>query len=559
MQLYLYPGVFLNSPFDHLRIFLSSAINYELTGLSFIFIRFPRQEGCSINKAHIYNQYSMRRTKKYLTSIFFVFGLLQFTNLYAQSNGDRVIAGDLADPSIIKVDSVYYATGTSSEWAPYFPIYKSTDLQDWRQVGYVFDKAPEWTVGSFWAPEYYKIGDTYYVYYTARRKSDNRSYIGVATSRYPDHGFTDHGVIIEHGKEAIDPFIFNDGGQLYITFKAYGLDNRPIELLGSRLSADGLKLEGELFSLLQDSSRIGMEGQSILKKDNYYYLFYSVGNCCGGGCSYAVHVARAENIKGPYQLFAGNPILFENDNWKCMGHGTFTSSEKGDLYYLHHGYSKKSSVYTGREGLLAELKWNGAGGWPSLTTVANAPAIKADLNDEFEGSKLAKYWQWDFRHATPAVQLSKGVLRLSGTQTEDNQTGVVLTVRPTSDHFDVTTSVVNRNKTLKGLVMYGDANAAIGIGVEGDSVKVWKVKDKQRVIVKAVAVSSSALGLKIEMAGSEGFNFYYQTGKTGWTKLDSVADAGFLPQWDRSPRLGLHYNGSAKENAQFSFFRLQNK
>lgn len=501
----------------------------------------------------------MRRTKKYLISTFFVFGLLQFTNLHAQTNGDRVIAGDLADPSIIKVDSVYYATGTSSEWAPYYPVYKSADLKHWGQVGYVFDKAPEWTVGSFWAPEYYKIGDTYYVYYTARRKSDNRSYIGVATSRYPDHGFTDHGVIIAHGKEAIDPFIYNDGGQLYITFKAYGLDDRPIELLGSRLSADGLKLEGELFSLLQDSARIGMEGQSILKKDQYYYLFYSVGNCCGGGCSYAVHVARSEHITGPYQLFSGNPILFENDNWKCMGHGTFTSDEKGDLYYLHHAYNKKSSVFTGREGMLAALKWDGAGGWPTLTTVPNPAPVRSDVYDEFNSAQLAPYWQWDFRHATPAVQLTKGVLKLSGEQTADNLTGVVLTVRPTSDHFDVTTTVVNRNKALKGLVVYGDAGAAIGVGVEGDSVKVWKVTHQQRVTVKAAPVSSSAVGLKIEMAGDKGFDFFYQTGKGGWTRLSSIPDAGFLPQWDRSPRLGLHFKGSVKENAQFSFFRLQNK
>jgi hypothetical protein len=52
-------------------------------------------------------------------------------------------------------------------------------------------------------------------------------------------------------KEAIDAFIFNDNGQLYITFKAYGLDDRPIEILGSKLSADGLKLEGEPFSLIK--------------------------------------------------------------------------------------------------------------------------------------------------------------------------------------------------------------------------------------------------------------------------------------------------------------------
>ncbi|HEY1123954.1 MAG TPA: hypothetical protein VGE67_20210, partial [Haloferula sp.] len=33
-----------------------------------------------------------------------------------------VIAADFADPSIILVGDTYYATGTSSEWAPHYPI-----------------------------------------------------------------------------------------------------------------------------------------------------------------------------------------------------------------------------------------------------------------------------------------------------------------------------------------------------------------------------------------------------------------------------------------------------
>ena len=148
--------------------------------------------------------------------------------LLAQRNDGAVIPGDFADPSIIRVDNKYFAVGTSSEWAPHFPIYQSADLKTWRQTGYVFNKTPEWASGSFWAPEYYKIKDTYYIYYTARRKTDNTSYIGVATSSYPDRGFTDHGIIVSFGKEAIDAFVFRDNGQLYITFKAYGLDNRPI-------------------------------------------------------------------------------------------------------------------------------------------------------------------------------------------------------------------------------------------------------------------------------------------------------------------------------------------
>ena len=476
-----------------------------------------------------------------------------FAAFYSLNVNAQVIPGDFADPSIIRVDSVYYAAGTSSEWAPYFPVFKSADLKFWRPAGYVFDKAPEWTNGSFWAPEYYKINDTYYIYYTARRKSDNHSFIGVATSKFPDHGFTDHGIIIEHGKEAIDPFIFDDNGQLYITFKAYGLEDRPIELLGYKLSADGLKTEGEYFPLLKDENRAGMEGQSILKKDNYYYIFYSAGNCCGGGCSYSVNVARSASLKGPYEYYNGNPLLSENKEWKCMGHGTFVTAEKGNMFYLHHGYNKESNVFTGREGLLSSLSWKS--GWPVLK--AQSSGVKANVVDEFNGKTLAGYWQWDFRHTTPVAYLQKGFLHLNGTVTDDNPTGVALTVRPTNTNFEMITEVINRNPALRGLVVYGDANASIGIGVQGDSVVIWKVQGKQREVLQTLFVKTEVIRLLIRVRDGN-MTFAYKSADR-FRDLLTIPVPGFLPQWDRSPRLGLHFSGDKDNTAQFSFFRIDNK
>ena len=90
-----------------------------------------------------------------------------------------VIHGDVADPSIIRIDQTYYITGTSSEWAPYYPVFTSTDLVNWQQTGHVFDEKPEWTKSSFWAPEWYQHKGKVYVYYTARKQSDNISCIGL--------------------------------------------------------------------------------------------------------------------------------------------------------------------------------------------------------------------------------------------------------------------------------------------------------------------------------------------------------------------------------------------
>jgi xylan 1,4-beta-xylosidase len=121
----------------------------------------------------------------FLLALFYYSGVAQQVKQPAPTVTYRnpVIAGDFADPSVIRVGDTYYAAGTSSEWAPAYPIYSSKDLVNWAYVGPVFSSLPEWTMGSFWAPELFHRNGIFYVYYTARRKSDKRSFIGVATTR----------------------------------------------------------------------------------------------------------------------------------------------------------------------------------------------------------------------------------------------------------------------------------------------------------------------------------------------------------------------------------------
>lgn len=493
----------------------------------------------------------------FLLSILSIYPL---QSLKAQQHTSAFISGDFADPSIIKANGAYYAVATSSEWAPHFPVYRSQDLQTWTQVGYVFDKAPEWTSGSFWAPEYYFNNGIYYIYYTARRKSDGVSCIGVATSKYPDRGFQDHGIIVSFGKEAIDGFVYKDNGQLYITFKAYGLDKRPIEILGAKLSADGLKLDGEAFSLLKDTDKEGMEGQSILKHDGFYYLFYSAGNCCGNGCSYNVRVARSKDFKGPYEYYPQGAILQADEAWKCPGHGTFVKKDNGTYVYIYHAYNKQSNVFTGREGMLAELHWQTDKGWPSFVTRPLAKNTSGNIRASFKELKPAKFWQWDFRNATPLVSQANGKLQLSGTVKEGNKTGVVMAVRPVSNHFDVTTTVENNNDALKGLAFYGDVDAAIGVGATGDQVQFWIVKDNQRTIIASQSVKPDVpVTLKLSMSLDLTCTVFYRQTGTDWQQVgEAPQDISFLPRWDRSPRIGLHFQGPADQKAVFSAFALEN-
>ena len=104
-----------------------------------------------------------------------------------------VLPGDRPDPSIIKIDGVYWAAATSNEWSPLFPIFKSKDMQNWELVNYVFPGgAPEWALNNFWAPElsYDEKQKKVYLYYTARVKSSNRLACAVAVADSPMGEFT---------------------------------------------------------------------------------------------------------------------------------------------------------------------------------------------------------------------------------------------------------------------------------------------------------------------------------------------------------------------------------
>lgn len=505
-------------------------------------------------------KYSYRNSLKHFVSICLL-SLLIFVSIDVHSQEHPVIPGDFADPSVIRVGNVYYATGTSSEWAPHFPIFQSNDLFKWKQLGFVFNETPSWTSGSFWAPELFYYKATYYLYYVARKKSDGISCIGVATSKDPSRGFTDKGILLEFGKEAIDPFVIEDGGQLYMTWKAYGLDQRPIEILGARMSDDGLRIAGEPFMLLRDDAKLGLEGQCLVKRNGYYYIFYSPGNCCGRGCSYKTEVARASSLKGPYTKYSANPLLSETNEWKCTGHGTIVTSKEGKDYYMYHAYNKTADVFTGRQGMLGEVTWNKETGWPAIKPLGDQVKMDKKFKDDFSSKQLSGSWQWDFRNATPMWKIEKGALHLSGEAKENNLVGTVLTVRPIASDYQMTTELMSQNASFKGLVLYGDVGEAVGIGVVNDTVRVWEVKDRELSIIKEEKLKlTGPVELKIQAEEGYKLRFYWKQKGTEWNELPTGAqyyDGNFLPPWDRSPRPGLMHKGDAP--GVFNYFEIQFK
>jgi len=110
--------------------------------------------------------------------------------LIVENLSDRTHAG-YGDPAVLKTDDGYILVATSNDALDAFPILHSADLVRWEHKGFVFPEgeAPDWTatgrkVGDFWAPEMAKVGDEYWLCYTARQKN-NALAIGLAKAPSP--------------------------------------------------------------------------------------------------------------------------------------------------------------------------------------------------------------------------------------------------------------------------------------------------------------------------------------------------------------------------------------
>lgn len=497
------------------------------------------------------------------------FALLAAPAFAAGEYQNPVRAGDYPDPSVIRVGAEYWATATSSEWAPHFPLLHSRDLVNWEVQGYVFAAMPGWAKGNFWAPEIAQDRDRFFVYYTAREAASNRLAVAVATAARPEGPYTDHGVLVAQEAGSIDPVPFTDAqGVRWLVWKEDGNSRkRPTPLWLQRLSDDGLKLVGERREILRNDAKwegAVVEGPFVLRRGEYYYLFYSGGACCGRNCDYALGMARAKDMRGPWEKCPRNPILADNEAWRCPGHGSIATDPEGRFWLVYHAYAQKGFVATGREMLLDEVVF-GADGWASINggrgpsvRVAGPAAAKPQRDgtvwrEEFDrAGDLSPEWQWPIGKKPPAT-VAGGVLTLT---VADGPAAAVRSIVAPS--FVVETAVGARalsGGAWAGLAIYGDRGNHLALVTDGRKIQVWNQRRGERTVVaEAGAAAGATVRLRVACLDGNWFRFAVQDATGGWVELAGKTDGSFLPPWDRGVRAGLVVAGPAGTTGSFDYF-----
>lgn len=448
----------------------------------------------------------------------------QFQNPLRISVPDGSYAESCPDPSVIRGqspgDEYWYLYCTSERFKDHAPVHllpisRSKDLVNWTYVGDVFDSMPSWMAsdGGLWAPDIQYFNGKYYLYYSAWNTRAGGSAIYVATSDTPTGPWTAYTLpVVEPSlseccrggyRWTIDSYIVQDGERRYIFFGSFngGLSARV-------LSPDGLS--SSKATEVQISLPDRYEASYVTKRDGYYYLFVSAGDCCLGALSgYQVFAGRSLSPLGPYLdkdgdsllnvRIGGTPVLTTNGNrWVGPGHNAVITDAAGQDWMIYHAIDVDKPYFKGswtrRPVLMDPIDW--VDGWPRVrggagpshslqpapTTDPTAPnqrtvsvrgpeipgEMRADLSDEFTGSALSAQWTWLRRPDASSYDIRDGAFRFAsqtGSLYVDRYDGsVLLQPQPAGEYMvevKVRTDVPltgRHNFVQSGIVVFKDDN-----------------------------------------------------------------------------------------------------
>jgi len=296
-----------------------------------------------------------------------------------------VVPKSLPDPTIIKAEDGYFYL-YATEDIRNTPIHKSKDLVNWEFTGTAFtdETRPDFEPdGGLWAPDINSIDGKYVLYYSMSVWGGEWTCgIGVATSDSPEGPFTDHGKLFRSNEievqNSIDPFYIEEDGKHYLFWGSF----RGIYAI--ELTSDGLALKPGAEK--QQIAGTAYEGVYIHKKDDWYYMFASIGSCCEGvNSTYTTVVGRSENLFGPYKNKAGQTmmenhhevIIHKNERFVGTGHNSeIVKDDAGADWIFYHAVDKNNPH--GRVLMLDQVEWQN--GWPyvdgnSPSNVKNVPVF----------------------------------------------------------------------------------------------------------------------------------------------------------------------------------------
>jgi xylan 1,4-beta-xylosidase len=483
-----------------------------------------------------------------------------------------ILAGFYPDPSVVRAGTDYYLVTSSFAYFPGVPIFHSTDLVSWTQIGSVLDRPSQLNLDSagvsrgIFAPALSYHDGTFYMITTLV----DRGGTFYVTTKNPAGPWSDP---VWLQLDGIDPSIFFDDDG-----KAYVVNNGPPEgtplynghraIWIQELDIGGQKLVGPRAVIVNGGvdlakKPIWIEAPHLLKVNGAYYLI-----CAEGGTAYehSEVVFRSDSPRGPFVPYAGNPILTQRhlDRTRpfpvtSTGHADFVQTPAGEWWAVFLGVRPYDGPYynTGRETFMLPVRWKN--GWPIILegteTVpyvnrrpnlsrAAAPPVPTTGNftvrDDFDAPVLAPYWEQLRTPRSTWYSLSepRGSLRIRARFAPLSGRSQPSLIARRQQHAVATATTAMRftpktEADMAGLVAFQNEEHFFVIGVTlvnaAPTVVVEEYNEAMRFVARAPVDGKpgAPIYLRIRARGSR-YDFLYATTPDDWHVVAQDLDGTLL-------------------------------
>jgi len=431
-----------------------------------------------------------------------------------------ILAGDYADPAILRVGEDYYMTHSSFTFAPGLLIWHSKDLVNWQPIGKALDRY----IGDVWAPDFIAHDGRFYIYVPI----DGRIFALTADS--PEGPWSEP---IDLGLAGIDPgHIADPEGNRYLHLGA----GRAVEL-----AADGLSIAGtprKVYDGWDFPDEWVVEGKflespKLFYHSGYYYLTSAQGGTSGPPTSHMVVSARSRHPMGPFDNSPLNPIVrtaSRDDRWCSRGHGTLIDTPDGDWWIVYHAYEQ--GYYTlGRQTLLEPIEWT-EDGWfrvPASVSVDRPIPMPSGAklphglpqSDDWRSRELGLQWSFYKQHDPGRYALTGDAIVVQAAAQ-----GNPLVYMPEDHDYEITVEIsIGKASEGRLLLFYNDKYySGMGLSQEGvyGILRGWKCP--------AIPYGSESVHIRLRNVRHEVIYHYSRDG-VNWTKLPHSFEAS-----------GFHHN-----------------
>lgn len=426
-----------------------------------------------------------------------------------------VLRGMYPDPSACRVGNKYYMVCSSFQYFPAVPLFESSDMVNWRQIGHCLTRKSQVDLrgtdscsGIFAPTIRFHKGRFYMV--TTNATTKRNFYV------YTDNIYDEWSEPIEVEQEGIDPSFYFEEDRAY--FLSNGYDELGISSFIQICEIDiatGKKLS-ETKPLWHGTGGRFIEAPHLYKIGKYYYLLDAEG---GTEYGHMANYARSSSLWGPFEPFKGNPVLTNRNLGGYIlqgaGHGELIEGENGQWWFMHLAFRQAGQWvayhHLGRECCLVPVKWENDWfymGDGTARLVYNVPELKCEMQQlSFKKtfSNLDKNKDWCFLRTClkENYEFGKDYLKLTGTTDTLFNGGCPTFAAIRQSEFEMVISCTLKSKCIEaGITLFADEKhhydiyldheqnvvLRLTIGCVSQKVKVIPVEEEEvQLIIRADA------------------------------------------------------------------------